>query len=169
MSGGLPSSNMSCSYTKPFDSQFNSCHKAADITLAAVPSTGIKLNSCPQESDILVYQATIWGQSKLYLQQKAKQSVSSCYERDGSLNLSAATQKVHSPTSSSSCVASDRLATAIIIHLWLYSIHKDNVIDYSILKTRQLMKKNTQKFLIGVSLHWSLVPRMFYFYSMVRL
>lgn len=97
MSGGFPSSNISCSYTKPFDSQFNSCHKAADITLAAVPSTGIKLNSCPWESDILVYQATIWGHSKLYLRQKAKQSVSSCYEKDGPLNLSAATQKGSQP------------------------------------------------------------------------
>lgn len=38
---------------------------------------------------------------------------------------------------------SDRLATAIIIHLLLESIQKDSVIDYSILIAKQLMKKNT--------------------------
>lgn len=111
---------------EPFDSQFTPRHKAADITLTAMPSTERKLYSRPQESNILVYQATVWSWNKLYLQQKDKQSMRSCYKGDGSLNLSAATQK---GTQRGHHVASDRLAAAIIIHLLLYSIHKDNVID----------------------------------------
>lgn len=163
MSGGFPSSNTSCSYRKPFDSQFNSCHQAADITLPALPSTGIKLNS--QESDILVYQATIWGQSKLYLQQRPN----SVWARvmGERVPKSASSHTGGWPAWAEQSVASDWLATAIILHLWLYSIHKDHVIDYSILKTKQLMKQH--KFLISVALHWSLDSRMFYFCSIVWL
>lgn len=55
-------------------------------------STGIKFYSCPPESYILVYQATIWSWNKLYLRQRDTVR-RSCYERDGPLNLSAAPQK----------------------------------------------------------------------------
>lgn len=120
-------------------------------------STGIKFYSCPQESYILVYQATIWSWNKLYLRQRDTVHEIMLWKRWSLKSVSSSTKGYAASSPPAPHVASDRLATAIIIHLLLYSIHKDNVIDYSILITKQLLKKNTDLWILG----W------FYFYSIV--